>query len=165
MDHAPDMPKRKRNRLMHYDYSQNGLYFITICAADENVLFTRLTAVDDLARPYRSELTPLGSIADDAINAVPLHYDGVSIDKYVIMPDHMHLILRIETRPDRFAPSAATVIGSLKRAVSRRYGSSVWQKGFYDHVIRNKDDYLQTWQYIDANPMKWLEKHSITPGL
>ena len=154
-----ELPVRKPNRLAHFDYTRSGIYFITICVADEKYVLTRLFAQDDIYRPYRSELTGLGDAVYTSINAIHSHYDAVTCEKYVIMPDHLHLLLRIEQAGGRMI-SVPTVVGSLKRSVTCKLRIAIWQKGFYDHVIRNEHDYLEHYQYIENNPVKWLIKHS-----
>ena len=91
------------------------------------------------------------------------HYKNIAIDKYCIMPDHVHLILRIEPDSDGriiSAPTVSTVIGSMKRWVSKQVGRSVWQKSFYDHIIRNQQDYDAVWEYIENNPLNHVLKKS-----
>lgn len=89
----------------------------------------------------------------------------VSVDKYCIMPDHIHLLLQIESGIDGrmlSAPTLSSVIGSMKRWVSRQAGRPVWQKSFYDHGIRNQSDYDSVWEYIENNPLKYaLKKQEI----
>jgi REP element-mobilizing transposase RayT len=76
------------------------------------------------------------------------------VDKYVVMPNHVHLILVISDSLEK-APSVSRVVQQFKRAVSIHLGKSVWQEGFYDHVIRGDADYREIWTYIDNNPVKW----------
>lgn len=108
----------------------------------------------DIIRP-KVLLSEYGIIVNKAINEIPEHYDGVYVDRFVIMPNHIHIILRFDYDGGRMV-SAPTVIGSFKRYVSKQIGYSIWQKGFYDHVIRDDEDYLVRAQYIDENPKKWL---------
>ena len=63
----------------------------------------------------------------------------------------------------QLAPTVSRIIQQFKGAVTKRIGISVWQKGFYDHIIRNESDYLRIWQYIDTNPAKWQEDCYYTP--
>ncbi|MBQ6934493.1 MAG: transposase [Clostridia bacterium] len=86
---------------------------------------------------------------------------GVYIDKYVVMPNHIHIILRIDI--ENGSPGASTptkqlvpeAVGALKRLVSRETGENIFQRSYHDHIIRNQADYLKIWQYIDTNPLKW----------
>ncbi|MBQ9044685.1 MAG: transposase [Oscillospiraceae bacterium] len=145
-------PNRKSNRLEEYDYASNGAYFITICTRDHRHLLSRVDGTEDAANVLLSEW---GQVVDAAIREIPTHYENVTVDRYVVMPNHVHLLLRIGETNGRMV-SAPTVVGSLKRFVSKSIGAPIWQKGFYDHVIRGEDDYLLTCRYIDENPQKWL---------
>ena len=89
------------------------------------------------------------------------HYDHLAVDKFCIMPDHIHMILRIESNIDGriiSAPTVSTMVGSMKRWVSRQIGRPIWQKSFYDHGIRNQQDYNEIWEYIENNPLKYALK-------
>ena len=160
-----ERPQRKRLRLESYDYSQPGSYFITICTMERNqeVLFSFEPAVGAIInRPPRISLTPLGRIVDATIRAIPDHYPGISVDQYIIMPDHVHLILALRhIGPDGRQIAAPTplsnVIQQMKRITSKQAGISLWQKGFYDHVIRNDEDLANVRQYIRNNPLKWIQ--------
>lgn len=104
---------------------------------------------------------------EQAILAIPAHYPAVTVDNYVIMPNHIHAILRITTIDEDgrliAAPTLSTVIGQTKGWVSKQIGHPIWQKSFYDHVIRNEKEYLDTWAYIDENPAKWAEDALFSP--
>ena len=151
------LPTRKPNRLQGYNYSSNGVYFITICTAQKRCTLSEIRVGADIIRPPVVSLTDLGRLTDDAIRNIPKHYKGVGVDKYVIMPNHIHLLLRLENDSGRMV-SAPTVIGSLKRFVSKTANHSVWQKGFYDRVVRSEEEYIRKWEYIDSNPSQWLLK-------
>ena len=154
------LPQRKSVRLADYDYATCGAYFITVCTANRQQLFWRDLQADP-TEPHTLPLSTLGKIADQGIRQIPFHYDGVSVDQYCIMPDHIHLILRLETQINGriiSAPTVSTVIGSMKRWVSRQIGNPIWQKSFYDHAIRNQQDYDEVWSYIENNPAKYLLK-------
>ena len=111
-------------------------------------------------RPEHVPLTNLGRIVQQSIEDISKHYPMISVDHYVIMPNHVHLLLQINTDPDgrsMIAPTISTVARLMKGAVSRQAGFTVWQKGFYDHVIRNDNDHQDIWNYIEGNPSKWAE--------
>lgn len=151
-----DTPTRKPNRLNGYDYSADGAYFITICAKDRKCLFSRIPVGADIIRPPEIVLTDYGRIVEQAIMNIPEHYSNAEVLAYVIMPNHVHILLRL-TEYDGRMVSAPTIIGQMKRYVSKEAGFSIWQKGFYDHVIRGERDYQMIWEYIDTNPAKWRE--------
>jgi len=154
-----ELPKRKPNRLTEYDYSTPNAYFITVCTDNRRNLFWKnIEAIID--RPENVPLTNLGTIVRRSIEDIPKHYPTISVDHFVIMPNHIHLLLQINTDPDGrsvIAPTISTVVRLMKGAVSKQAGFTVWQKGFYDHVIRNNKDYRAIWNYIEGNPSKWAE--------
>ena len=155
-----DLPKRKDIRIPNFDYSTPGAYFITVCTANREKIFWNCVGAD-IIRPQNVPLSAAGKIVAQAIQQIPNHYENVSVDKYGIMPDHIHLILRIESDiigRILSAPTVSTVVGSMKRWVSRQIGRPIWQKSFYDHGIRNQQDYDEIWQYIENNPLKYALK-------
>ena len=155
-----EIPKRKKNRLNNYDYSNCGAYFLTICTADRRNLLWRNAPSDVGAiidRPLNSELSPYGKIVEKAINEIPSIYPAVKIDHYVIMPDHIHLLLSIRAdengRPMVAPTTVSRIVKQLKGSVTKQIGKSIWQKSFFDHVIRNKEDYEKHAKYIYENPL------------
>ena len=92
-----------------------------------------------------------------AINGISAHYPDVHVEKYVIMPNHIHLLLIIDTLHGRsvIAPTVSTVIRHMKGFATRKIGCNVFQKSFHDHIIRNEAEYQLIWQYIDTNPIRW----------
>ena len=77
------------------------------------------------------------------------------MEKYVVMPNHLHILLMFDTPIDNTPVSLFRVIGHMKRWVSMQVGFSPWQKSFHDHVIRDEHDFLVKWNYIDTNPQRW----------
>ena len=156
------LPKRKPIRIENYDYSTPGAYFITICTANREKIFWEGVGAD-IIRPQNIPLSPIGKIAEQGILQMTDHYKNVTVDKYCVMPNHIHLILCIESDIDGrmvSAPTVSTVVGSMKRGVSRQIGRPIWQKSCYDHGIRNQQDYDEIWQYIENNPLKYLLKNA-----
>ena len=154
-----ELPKRKRNRLTEYDYSTPNAYFITVCTNHrKNLFWTDAGAIID--RPDNVPLTNLGIIVQQSIYDISRHYPAITVDHAVVMPNHVHLLLQINTDADgrpMAAPTISTVVNQTKGIISKKAGFSVWQKGFYDHVIRSEQDYLDIWNYIEGNPSKWSE--------
>ncbi len=110
-------------------------------------------------RPYDPKLTEIGIIVDNAIQKISDIYPSVLVEEYVIMPNHIHIILRI--RADKFrrpmaAPTISRGVNQLKGYASKQVGHPIWQKLFYDHVIRNKKDYDRLEKYIYENPLNWF---------
>ena len=155
------LPKRKPIRLKGYDYSSVGSYHITICAKDKHNLFWN-TVGATLGRPNGNyQLSRYGRIVENEIQKIEAVYEAVKIDKYVVMPDHIHMIVTImsdELGRPKVAPTIPRIVQQFKGSVSKQIGFSVWQKGYNDHIIRGQQDYDETWQYIDENPLKWFLK-------
>ena len=154
-----DHPKRRPNRLTNYDYSAAGAYFITICTRDRKCLLWQ-TVGASIARPDAVQLSRYGQIVDQAIRQIPEHYPVIRLDNYTVMPNHVHLLLRIDTDPDgraMLAPTISRVVQQMKGIVTKQIGISIWQKLFHDHVVRGERDYLKIWEYIDQNPVRWKE--------
>ena len=153
-----EQPRRKKNRLLNYDYSQNGAYFITICTENRKCLLSTIVgAIID--RPAYPRLTAAGKQVEEAIKGIPNYYPNVHLEKYVIMPNHIHLLLMIDTLHGRsvIAPTISTIIRHMKGFATRNIGYSVFQKSFHDRVIRNDGEYRKIWQYIDNNPTLWMQ--------
>ena len=140
-----------------YDYSNAGVYFVTVCTKDKKPLLWNNVGAS-IARPQSANLSVYGKIVDDAIRQIPIHYPDVNIDNYVVMPNHIHLLLSIEGNIDGrpvVAPTISRVIQQMKGYVSKQIGYSIWQKLFIEHIIRNERDYIEHYTYIDNNPIKW----------
>ena len=157
-----ELPKRKPTRLTDFDYDTPGAYFITICTENKAHILSRIVGGDVLDAP-QINLSSYGKIADKYINQLNDFYNDICVDKYVIMPNHIHLLLSItdngasRTSPPTVQHSAVSrFVSTFKRFCNKEYGANVWQRHFYDHVIRNQRDYDEIWQYIDNNPRKWV---------
>ena len=154
-----ELPKRKRNRLTEYDYSTPNAYFITVCTQKRKNLFWEDVGAA-IGRPENVLLTEIGMMAKQAVLDIPKHYPTVTVNNAVIMPNHIHLLLRIKADTDgrpMTAPTISMIINQTKGIISKKAGFSVWQKGFYDHIIRGNQDYMDIWNYIEENPGKWAE--------
>ena len=93
-----------------------------------------------------------------------IYADEIHVDHYVIMPNHVHLLLRITPDGRRVAaPTVSSVVNQFKGAVSKAAGFSCWQKSFHDHIIRDEADFRRIWEYIDANPGKGISKNLTLP--
>ena len=157
-----ELPRRKNIRLKDYNYRQNGAYFITICAKDRLNLFGEIVGAA-LAPPDNTSkicLTECGKNVKTHIESLHKHYDEIFIDKYIIMPNHIHMIIVINTGGASAAPTLGNLVRGFKAGASRECGFSLWQRSYYDYIIRNEDDYLRIWKYIDENPANWtLDKY------
>ena len=158
------MQTRKPTRLKEFDYNTAGAYFITFCTDKRRQILSRIVGVDVLGDPKNVELLPYGIVADKYIKQMNEFYDNITVDKYVIMPNHIHFILfvRESGSPRTSTPTKQTSIVShfvstFKRFCNKEYGGNIWQRGFYDHVIRNQKDYEEIAEYICKNPECWCE--------
>jgi len=163
---------RKLIRLGAYDYSQAGYYFVTIVSHQRKNSFGKIIERE-------MNLNQIGLIVEEVWNAIPSHYSYVSTDAYIIMPNHFHGILIINdtnvvgarhASPLRDVDSTqhkrqplGIIIGSFKSAVTKRVHDlgllsqeKIWQRGYYEHIIRDEQDYRKNYEHIEANPIKWL---------
>ena len=99
---------------------------------------------------------PTGKIVQQHIEALAAHYECVQVQKYVIMPDHIHIIIFIGQSGERKRPSINQIMAAFKAGVSREIGRPIWQRSYYDHIIRSQSDYDEVWQYIENNPLQWV---------
>ena len=167
-----EFQNRKCIRLKNYDYTQNGAYFITICTQDRKPVFGEIKNGFML-------LNEAGKIAYDEINNTRIlrKENNLYINYFVIMPNHVHFIaeivgtrravskteLQIEAFSKPVANSVCTIVRSYKAAVTKRIhelyadNDKIWQGRFYEHIIRNEQDYVKIAEYILNNPKKWNE--------
>jgi REP element-mobilizing transposase RayT len=166
MDIENELPKRKRNRLKYFDYSRAGAYFITICTHNKECTLSHIVgAIHESPVP---QLTEYGEIVDRIINSVSKHCQA-TVECYVIMPNHIHLIVAIRDTPElraihesplRGRSIISKTVGYIKMNASKeihdKFGDMpVWQRSFHDHVIRDRRDYEKIAKYINKNPLKW----------
>ena len=153
-----DFPKRKRTRLQEYDYSQFGYYFVTICIKNRKEFFSKIENSTVV-------LSKFGNIIDEILSNIPTYYN-VEIDCYIIMPDHIHLIIILDKDESKKNYSLSDVMGKFKsfsckkiREVLEDDEKFEWQKSFYDRIIRNEKELYQIRKYIQENPLRWdIEK-------
>lgn len=160
------LPKRKPIRLPGFDYSSPNAYFITVCVESRQNLFWKQLS-PSLTDPENIQLSEYGQMAANAISNIPLRYPFISVDRYIVMPNHVHLLLQIHQSNDDHSANRrtiSTVINQLKGYVSKQMGFSPWQKSFYEHIIRNAADYLEKWKYIEENPFK-IAQDDLCKGL
>ena len=151
-----ELPTRKQTRLKDFDYSAAGAYFITVCTLERRNYFWENVGAT-IGRPQDIVLSEYGKIADQAISNIPMIYPLVSLEQYVIMPDHIHLLLRIGSNEGgraMRAPTMSRIVQQMKGYVTKQIGHSIWQKLYFDHVIRNRQDYGEHIKYIYENPLR-----------
>ena len=162
-----DLPNRKQIRLPEYDYSTPGAYFVTVCTDERRCILSEIRRGDPCGRPLLAR-SPYGEIVERCLKLASDLY-AVQLDPYVIMPNHIHFICTIDqTRATaRVGTTLGRIIGALKSLAAnqcRKKGleGKLWQRGFYEHVIRNERDYREIWDYIDGNPARWAEDQYYT---
>ena len=141
------LPVRKKNRLKYYDYTTEGMYFITICTKNKIEILGKIIN-------NNIELSKEGKIAKKYIEQIEEVYEKTYIDEYIIMPNHIHLIINIKTQANLYIPR---IIKQYKMSVSKDLGCSVWQKSYHDHIIRNEKDYYMIKKYIQNNAINWKQ--------
>ena len=164
--HETDQPSRKNPRLAGYDYRLSGGYFLTICTYDKQCLFGRID--ND-----RMILNRAGIIVrDEWLKSAQIRQE-ITLDDYVVMPNHIHGIVFISRHPNissrsiakpsgYAAKSLSSFVVGFKSAATRRInelkgtkGTKVWQRNYYEHIIRNEEDHSRIKHYIRENPVKW----------
>ncbi len=208
-----NQPQRKRIRLKNFEYNTVGAYFVTVCTEGRKCILSEVareeypqgqdnhTSADgryysvvgdgvlDVPpyRTYETKLTPFGEIADKYINQLNDFYKHISVEEYIIMPNHIHLLLMIRGTSRTPSPTiygdqstdnvkeseidndvsaknnrtrqnsmVSQFVSTFKRFSNKEYGQNIWQRSFYDHVIRNKKDYDRLVKYIYENPINWF---------
>ena len=155
-----NLPKRKPTRLKEYDYGAPGAYFITICTNDRKCILGDI--VGQGLAPAEIILSQYGKIAKEQLLDLENRYKTIKIDKYVIMPNHIHIIIFLDnTAGASPRPTISDIICSFKSLTTRICNTSVkkpqkiFQISFHDHIIRGDKDYQKIWEYIDTNVLRW----------
>lgn len=178
-------PQRQSIRLPDYDYSTEGVYFITICTKNRECLFGEI-------KNGAMELSKVGQVVRNYWLEIQKHFENVQLDEFVIMPNHLHGIIILEKRVECIQPlqknhvgvqyiepapgpaptqtkyqhvtpkSIGSIIRTFKAAVTRwcRENSlegQIWQRNYYEHVVRNEKSLNKIRQYILDNPLNWTQ--------
>ena len=189
MDNDKDLPKRKSTRLKNFDYSSAGAYFVTICVRDRMHILSEITVGEGLAPPEIADLTsadktsgiavgeglappeitvklkPCGEIVKEQLRLIEIRFQGVTVEDYVIMPDHIHAVIFLRGKAGGASPSPTLddVICAFKSLTSRsckqKYGiEKMFQRSFAEHIVRDREDYETRRKYIYENPKRWYYK-------
>ena len=163
-----NLPQRKPTRWLGFDYSRGGAYFLTICTQDRKMILSTIAKTetaklvgDDAHGVPQARLTKIGKIVEKYILSTN-NVKGVSVGDFVIMPNHIHLILFIDedgtpraSSPTRQTSIVSNCVSTLKRFVNKEIGENIFQRSFYDRIIRNRDEYMEICNYIRLNPDNW----------
>ncbi len=167
MPQEPDMPDRRSIRLKDYDYSENGAYFVTICTKAKE--------------PYFDRYPELKKIVESEWDRIPEKFPVVFLDSFVVMSNHIHGIIFIDKEhknvgaglepalpraTSRVAPTLGTIVGTFKSLSLRRWAKylegnhsklvdTIWQRNYYEHIIRDENELNLVREYIVFNPFKW----------
>ncbi len=151
------LPQRKSPRWKGYDYTHSGAYFVTICA------YKRLHVFGEI---HDGEMihNRVGEIVIEQWFSLVDHYQGIDLDAFIVMPNHVHGIVILPDAADESAVSLSGVVGTYKSGVTRRVRVAlddaefrVWQTSFHDHVIRNEASLNRIREYVANNPARWAE--------
>ena len=215
-----NLPKRKSPRLKDYDYSTPGYYFVTMCTHNKQNILCDIVDGGIVGEGFHAlpkiQLSDIGKQVESSIEWINLNYTLISVDKYVIMPNHIHLIVikhsersgneNLKTgwhgdpitggrgdpitggrgdpitggrgdpitggrgdpitggrgdppllRQSEIKIGVDDVMGRFKSYTTKKYGKTLWQRSFHDHIIRGEKDYRKIWQYINTNPLRWKD--------
>ena len=161
------LPNRRSLRLQGYDYRSSGVYFVTICTVEKRPLL-------GMIRDRSVQLNELGQIADNCWKQIERVRSGIANDAYIVMPNHIHGILHFSTEDvtdnapaavrDLAAGSLGAILGQYKSIVTKRSQflrppppRSIWQRNYYDHIIRSVASLEKIRQYIFENPAPWVD--------
>jgi REP element-mobilizing transposase RayT len=177
MTYNTDIHHRRSIRLKEYDYSRMGAYFVTICAWNRECVFWEITE-------GKVAYSDAGAIIEDVWNGLPVRFPSIEVDDFVIMPNHIHGIVILNApvgaglalpgkgnepkHKQKGAASGAPTLGNIVRTFKSvstvtenrrrdRQGFPLWQRNYYEHIIRDEREFIVTCKYIRYNPLKWHE--------
>ncbi len=140
-----DLPTRKKIRLNYFDYTKEGMYFITVCIKNKKQILGKINN-------FQITLTKKGIIVQEYIKNIEKIYSKILIDEYAIMPNHIHILFSIKPQN---TISISRIINNYKGAVTKQIGYSIWQKSYYEHIVRNDYEYYKIKEYIQNNVVNW----------
>lgn len=158
-----ELPKRKHPRLDNYDYSFTGAYFITICTQNRSCVLSRIVGRGLApAETEEIEYTLFGRIVLRQLLLLEERYSHLTVDQYVIMPNHIHavLVLDNETAGASPRPTIMDIVCAYKSLATREckrngFEGKLFQTSFHEHIIRGREDYIEIAKYIYENPFRW----------
>ena len=156
------LPKRKCTAIPHYDYSQPGAYFITLCVEKRRPILGKIDSSPQVV------LSSIGKIVSDVWYSLPQRFpclDAISQSIFVVVPDHIHGILQITAGGASPSPTLHQILGSFKSITTIETnrllgtpGQKLWQRSAYEHILRNQQDFDEAAGYIAENPARRLER-------
>jgi REP element-mobilizing transposase RayT len=162
---------RRSIRLSGYNYSKAGFYFVTLCLHNRECLFGDIVNGEMI-------LNENGNAAKVCWSQIPTHFPATKIHAHIVMPNHIHGIIEIcssddlptpvgannhsplhtdnlNKRPNGTSKTIGSIVRGFKIGVTRAMGRPVWQRNYYEHIIRNEEDYRRIADYIANNPLTW----------
>jgi len=158
----PDRHQRHSIRLLEHDYSQPGAYFVTVCTLNRVEMFGDVVDNEMVLNGY-------GRIVGECWRWLSAQYPYVRLDEWVVMPNHLHGVLilgetGVQTSSEPAGKSLGRLVGAFKTISTKRInearckvGGLVWQRDFYDHILRGEQDLNRIREYIAGNPHRWAE--------
>ena len=156
------LPKRKSTAIPHYDYSQPGAYFITLCVEKRRPILGKIDSSPQVV------LSSIGKIVSDVWYSLPQRFpclDAISQSIFVVVPDHIHGILQITAGGASPSPTLHQILGSFKSITTIETnrllgtpGQKLWQRSAYEHILRNQQDFDEAAGYIAENPARRLKR-------
>ena len=156
MKYNPKLHHRRSIRLSEYDYSQQGIYFITICCKERNKNI--LGFIED----NNVKLNQYGDIINCELIKLNKRNNNINILKYVIMPDHIHFIIELMDKNEK---TVGDIIKTYKSVTSKRINKisqiNLWQRNYYEHIVRNEKELYKIYYYIENNPINWKHDNKL----
>ena len=169
---SPPLPQRKDIRIKNYDYSQSGYYFVTICTLDRKNILCEIVEADDSEKTVGAGLHARPQVR---LSQIGFELEKIikenEITEYVIMPNHIHLVIKLQTGN----LSLSDIVRNIKSFSTYKFWQMtgghrdpplqnkkevLWQRNYYEHIIRNEKEYLEILEYVKNNPLKWeLDKY------
>lgn len=180
MNDQKNHPRRKSTRLPNYDYSESGYYFVTICTQNKTCFFGQI--VEESVK-----LNKAGKPIDQCWLEIPNRFPTAKLHQHIIMPNHLHGIIELvgaslvdahsrhKGQPQGIAPTLGGIVGAFKSISTNAYiigvkqkgwkpfNHKLWQRNYYEHVIRNEDSFREISEYIQNNPLKWQDDKYYIP--
>ena len=161
-------PERKNIRLSNSALYDRGVFFLTICTLNRACILSEIECSENLentyiAKRYLVKLSRCGEIVEKYISQLDNFFSDISVKSYVIMPNHVHILLSVKIQSGPSGTPVPTIqnstvsrfVSTLKRFCNKEIGENIWQRGSYDHIVRNRDDYNEILKYIRQNPANW----------
>jgi len=152
MNFNPDIHHRKSIRIKEYDYSQEGIYFITICCKNRGNIFGNVKGT-------KVELNQFGQILYKELINLNTRYNNSNILKYIVMPDHIHFVIELKSNNIKTIGDIIKTYKSItNKKINKIISMEVWQRNYYEHIVRNEKELYNIYQYIENNPINWKYK-------